>query len=98
MKHHHYDVYMLKCSDGTYYTGVTNDLSRRFSEHQSGDDQKSYTYRRRPVQLVFFADFSNIEYAIEKEKQIKKWSREKKEALINENYELLPKLSKKHFK
>lgn len=97
MKTHHYFVYILKCSDGTYYTGVTNKLYRRLEEHQNGDDSKSYTYNRRPLQLVFFAEFSNIDYAIEKEKQIKKWSRAKKEALIEGKYELLPELSKKKF-
>ncbi len=98
MRTHIYFIYILKCSDGTYYTGVTNDVSRRVAEHQSGDDPKSYTYRRRPVKLMFFAEFSNIEYAIGKEKQVKKWSRVKKEALIEGKFELLPELSKKKSK
>ena len=97
MKYHQYFVYILKCNDGTYYTGVTNNINRRLAEHQSGDDPKSYTFKRRPVELVFFAEFSNIDYAIEKEKQIKKWSKAKKEALIEGKYELLPNLSKKKF-
>lgn len=97
MKYHQYFVYLLRCSDNTYYTGVTNDVYRRLAEHQSGDDIHSYTYKRRPVQLVFFAEFSDINSAIEKEKQIKKWSKAKKEALINEKFELLPGLSKKNF-
>ena len=97
MKTHIYFVYILKCSDDSYYTGVTNDISRRLVEHQSGDEPKSYTFKRRPVQLVFFAEFSSIDYAIEKEKQLKKWSRAKKEALIEGKYELLPELSKKKF-
>ena len=96
-KHHIYYVYLLKCKDGTYYTGVTNDVERRFVEHQEGKDIKAYTYRRRPVELVFYAEFSNIEGAIKKEKQIKKWSRKKKEALINDDFEVLPRLSKKSF-
>lgn len=98
MKFHQYFVYLLKCNDGNYYTGVTNDVSRRLAEHQSGDEPKSYTFKRRPVKLVFFAEFSNIDYAIEKEKQIKKWSKAKKEALIEGKFELLPELSKKKFK
>ena len=97
MKTHQYVVYILKCNDDTYYTGVTNDVNRRLAEHQSGDDPTSYTFKRRPVQLVFFAEFSNIDYAIEKEKQIKKWSKAKKEALIEGKFELLPELSKKKF-
>jgi len=98
MKTHIYFVYILKCSDSTYYTGVTNDISRRLEEHQGSNESNSYTFRRRPVKLVFFEEFSNIDFAIEKEKQIKKWSRAKKEALIMKNFELLPDLSKKRFK
>ena len=98
MKHHCYFVYILKCKDNTYYTGVTNNLERRVTEHQEGADKKSYTYKRRPVQLVFYEEFSNIDFAIEKEKQIKKWSKKKKEALINEQFDKLPLLSKKDFK
>ena len=71
-KYHTYFVYILKCSDGTYYTGITNNVERRFLEHQSGEDINSYTHKRRPVKLMFYAEFSNIEFAIEKEKQIKK--------------------------
>jgi len=96
-KYHTYYVYILKCNDGTYYTGVTNNIERRFSEHQSGEDKKSYTYSRRPIELMFYAEFSNVEYAIEKEKQIKKWSKSKKEALIKGEFELLPNLAKKKF-
>ena len=97
-KYHIYYVYILKCSDNTYYTGVTNNVDRRVREHQSGEALNSYTSKRRPVQLVFYAEFSNLEDAIEKEKKIKKWSKSKKEALINEEFELLPVLSKKKFK
>ncbi|MCO6500326.1 MAG: GIY-YIG nuclease family protein [Vicingus serpentipes] len=98
MKHHKYYVYILKCNDNTYYTGVTNNIERRFIEHTEGLDIKSYTHSRRPVSLVYYSEFSNIEFAIEKEKQIKKWSRKKKEALIDEQYEKLPLLSKKDFR
>ena len=97
-KYHTYFVYILKCSDGTYYTGITNNVERRFLEHQSGEDINSYTHKRRPVKLMFYAEFSNIEFAIEKEKQIKKWSSHKKEALISGQFELLTDLSKKKFK
>ncbi|PCI96453.1 MAG: hypothetical protein COB15_10105 [Flavobacteriales bacterium] len=96
-KYHCYYVYILKCADETYYTGVTNNINSRLKEHQSDDNQNSYTYKRRPVQLVFCSEFSNIEDAIEKEKQIKKWSKKKKEALIDGNFNLLPKMSKKTF-
>lgn len=71
MKHHNYLVYILKCNDDTYYTGVTNHVERRFTEHQEGSDIKAYTYKRRPVQLVFYEEFSNIEFAIEKKNKLK---------------------------
>ncbi len=96
-KSHIYYIYILKCSDNTYYTGVTNSIDRRYREHQEGSDNKAYTFSRRPIQLVFITEFSNIDFAIEKEKQIKKWSKKKKEALINGDFEALPNLSKKVF-
>lgn len=93
-----YYVYILKCSDGTYYTGVTSNLYVRLEEHKKGIHSQSYTYKRRPIALVFHAEFTNVEIAIEKEKQIKNWSRAKKEALINGEIEKLPNLAKKKFK
>jgi putative endonuclease len=90
-------VYILKCSDCTYYTGVTSNLSKRITEHELGSNTKSYTSSRRPVELVFYAEFTDINIAIEKEKQIKKWSKSKKEALIKGDFEGLPNLSKKKF-
>lgn len=92
-----YYVYILKCSDETYYTGITSELSKRVIEHKSGKHLDSYTYSRRPVQLVYYAEFTNVEVAIETEKQIKKWSRIKKEALINDEFQKLPNLAKKKF-
>jgi putative endonuclease len=70
---------------------------RRFEEHCKGIDAKSYTYNRRPLNLVFYASFTSIQIAIEKEKQIKKWSRAKKLALIEGRFEDLPNLAKKKF-
>jgi putative endonuclease len=90
-----YYVYILECSDGTYYTGVTNDIERRLIEHNIGLNPESYTSKRRPVKLVWFADTNNINYAFEKEKQIKKWSKAKKAALIKSDWENLHLLSKK---
>jgi len=93
-----YFVYILRCSDSTYYTGITSNLTERVAQHQSGSYKDSYTYSRRPLELVFYAEFSEVELAIDTEKQIKKWSRAKKEALINNEFEKLPNLSKKSFK
>lgn len=85
-------VYILKCSDDTYYTGVTNNLERRFDEHNSGVI-KGYTSSRLPVRLVYSQRFTDINDAIRFEKQIKGWNRKKKEALIAGDFELLVKLS-----
>ncbi|WP_034061102.1 GIY-YIG nuclease family protein [Lacinutrix jangbogonensis] len=93
-----YYVYILECSDKSYYTGFTSKLQARVIEHQTGKYPDSYTHNRRPIKLVFHAEFTNLNQAIESEKQIKKWSRAKKEALINNAFENLPNLSKKKFK
>ena len=90
-------VYILKCSDNSYYTGITSNLNQRIEEHESGKHYEAYTYSRRPLKLVFFAEFTDINLAIQSEKQIKKWSRAKKEALINNDFENLPNLAKKKF-
>ena len=92
-----YYVYILKCSDETYYTGLTSNLNKRFFQHQTGFYPKAYTSTRRPLELVFFCEFTDVNIAIEKEKQIKKWSKPKKVALINGEYDLLPNLAKKKF-
>ncbi len=91
-------VYILLCADNTYYTGVTENVYKRFDEHQEGKYFGSYTYIRRPVQLVYFCMFTDIEQAIIFEKKIKKWSQAKKQALIEGRYEDLPNLAKKNFK
>ena len=89
-----YYVYILKCNDGSFYTGVTNNIEKRIDEHQSGADNKCYTYKRRPLELVFVDSFGEINNAIEREKQIKGWSKKKKQALIDNNWDLLISLAK----
>ena len=98
MNRHRYYVYLLECSDKNYYTGVTNDIERRLKEHENGINQESYTYSRRPVKLKWFEEFQYIDKAIAFEKKIKKWSKAKKEALIEEDFDELAELSKKKFK
>lgn len=88
-----YYVYILKCSDNSYYVGITNNFERRIIEHNEGYDSKSYTFKRRPLELVYLKTFNDSNQAILFEKQIKGWSRKKKEALINDNCEVLPELS-----
>jgi len=90
-------VYILKCSDGSYYTGVTSNLAQRLFRHNTGYYPGSYTASRRPLELVFYCEFTDINLAIDKEKQIKKWSKAKKEALINGDFEALVNLAKKKF-
>ena len=88
-------VYILKCSDGTFYTGVTNNLNRRFKEHESALHENSYSARRLPLELVYYTEIYGPLTAIKKEKQIKKWSQAKKLALIEGRYDDLPNLAKK---
>ena len=92
-----YYVYILKCSDDSFYTGITNSIERRINEHNSGYDDESYTYSRLPVELVYYEEFQFPNEAIAREKQIKNWGRDKKIALIKSNYELLKQLAKKKF-
>jgi len=91
-----YYVYIVKCSDKSYYTGVTNNIERRIYEHNSGTKRQSYTFNKRPVELVWFEAFLNIGEAILIEKKIKGWSRRKKESLISENWDKLVEYSKNY--
>lgn len=84
-----YYVYILFCSDGLTYTGVTNNLSRRMEEHNKGLNKTCFTYKRRPLKLIFNQEFNDVEQAIYFEKKIKKWSAKKKLALANKEYDLL---------
>ena len=81
-------VYILRCVDGSYYTGCTTNLEKRIGEHQHGV-YEGYTHSRRPVELVYSTEFSDIKDAIAFERQIKKWSRKKKEALIAGDFDAL---------
>jgi putative endonuclease len=83
-------LYILRCSDGSYYVGTTRDsLEPRIAKHQAGT-WDGYTPHRRPVTLVFHQHFQRIEDALSAERQIKGWRREKKEALIGGDNEVLP--------
>lgn len=77
-----YYVYILRCNDGSYYTGVTNDVARRIYEHQYGVYTQSYVYKRRPFKLMYQVHFTDVFEAIAWEKHIKRWGKKKKEALI----------------
>lgn len=88
-------VYILECSDGSYYTGSTNEIELRLKQHQMGEGS-NHTRKRLPVKLVYYEEFQRIDDAFLREKQIQGWSRKKKEALIKGNPELLPELSKSY--
>jgi putative endonuclease len=81
-------VYILKCADESYYTGSTIHLDRRLGEHHSGNGA-NHTARRLPVELVYCEEFDRIDAAYYREKQIQKWSRAKKEALIISDFNAL---------
>ncbi|MFG6120995.1 MULTISPECIES: GIY-YIG nuclease family protein [Thalassobacillus] len=80
MENSHY-VYILKCNDGSFYTGYTNNLEQRLAKHESGKGAK-YTRGRGPFELVYWESFETKTAAMRKEFQIKRLSRTKKEALI----------------
>jgi len=86
-------IYILKCSDNSYYTGHTDNLEKRISEHISGEIH-GYTHSRRPVTLAYSECFPTRYEALSRERQLKGWSRRKKEALINSEWELLKRYSK----
>jgi len=91
----YYYVYILQCADGSYYTGVTNDVDRRVNEHNEGSNKKAYSYTRRPVVLLYQEYFTDVNEAIDFEKQIKGWSRAKKEALMRGDWDEIVHLSNK---
>ena len=74
-------TYVVKCSDGTFYTGWTNDLTRRMEAHNQGRGAK-YTKARRPVTLIYYETFETKEEAMKREYAIKRLSRKEKEELI----------------
>lgn len=88
-----YYVYIIKRSDDSYYTGITNDIAKRFEEHQRGYMIDAYTYKRRPLKLEFHQEFNDVLQAIYFEKKIKGWSRAKKGALIKGDFDMLQILS-----
>jgi tRNA/rRNA methyltransferase len=90
-------TYVLKCADGSYYTGHTDDLEQRIGQHHSGFFASCYTFDKRPVELVWAEDFQTREQALIVERQIKGWPRAKKEALIAGDFTAIQRLAKKDF-
>ena len=87
-------VYILRCADGSYYTGHTDNLEKRIGEHETGAIPSCYTFKRRPLQLVFSQDCATREEALAAEQQIKGWSRKKKEAMMCGDWAEVSRLAK----
>lgn len=85
-------VYILRCADGSYYTGCTTNIGQRLAQHQAGTFS-GYTSTRLPVEIVWTGEFQVIHDAIDYERKIKRWSRAKKEALIERDWERLQALA-----
>jgi putative endonuclease len=88
-------VYILKCADNSYYTGHTDNLENRLMQHDYRMIPTCFTATRLPVQLVFSQEFASRIEALASERQIKGWSRNKKEALINREWGLLSTYAKR---
>ena len=89
-------VYILRCADGSYYTGHTDNLEKRIGEHTTGAIASCYTFKRRPLQLVFSQVCTTREEALAAEQQIKGWSRKKKEAMMRGDWTEVSRLAKSH--
>lgn len=87
-------VYILRCADGSYYTGHADNLEKRIGEHLAGAIPSCYTFKRRPLELVFSQDFTTREEALASEQQIKGWSRKKKEAMMQGDWAEVSRLAK----
>jgi predicted GIY-YIG superfamily endonuclease len=85
-------LYVLRCSDGSFYTGSTNNLDARMAQHGAGE-ASAYTAKRLPVELIYTCEFDSLREAFYAERQLKGWSRAKKEALIRGDYDALVELS-----
>jgi putative endonuclease len=90
-------VYILECSDGSFYVGSTTDLERRVSQHENGEGA-TYTKRRRPVRLVWCADFNRVDEAWAFEKRIQGWGRAKRLALIEGRVDELAELASRSYR
>jgi len=86
-------VYILRCSDGSYYVGSAQNLQQRVKAHNNGEGPR-YTAVRRPVRLVYSEPHDSASSAVTRERQLKRWTRAKKEALIKRNTSELKRLSK----
>ena len=82
-----YHIYILKCADNSLYTGITGNFDQRWTQHQQGYFRTCYTFKRRPLKLEYYLEFNDVILAILFEKQVKGWTRVKKIALINDDFD-----------
>lgn len=87
-------AYILLCSDGSFYVGHCSDLEERVRRHNAGDGA-TFTAQRLPVRMAYFEAFATEQESIDRELQWKRWSRAKKQALIEGDMETLHKLAKR---
>ena len=87
-------VYILKCADGSYYTGHTDNLERRIGQRHIGEVPNCYTFKRRPLAVVWSQEFPSRIEALESEMQVKRWTRAKKEALIEGDWQKISRLAR----
>lgn len=88
-------MYILECANGLYYSGSTIDIDSRMKQHEAGEGS-NFTRKHLPIKLVYYEEYVSIEDAFLREKQVQGWSRKKKEALINDEKDDLPNLSRNY--
>ncbi len=88
-----YFVYILRCADGSFYVGSARDLQQRVKAHNTGRGA-AYTFKHRPAYLVYSEVFDTETAAVTRERQLKRWSHKKKQALVDANFKELKHLSK----
>ena len=89
----HFYLYILRCVDGAYYVGHTDNIEQRLSQHHLGSINDCYTKNKRPLDLVFLQIFSTRDDAFHAERQVKGWSRKKKEAFMQDDWEKIKELN-----
>ncbi|MDF0604520.1 GIY-YIG nuclease family protein [Neisseriaceae bacterium TC5R-5] len=87
-------VYIVQCANGCYYTGHTDNLGQRLAQHIAGAIPSCYTFKHRPVTLVFSQACTSREEALTAERQIKGWSRKKKEAMMRGDWQEVSRLAR----
>jgi len=90
-----FHVYILRCGDGSYYVGHTEDLAHRLAEHRDGTFAGGYTAARQPVELAYDCEFATRDDAFRRERQFKGWSHAKKEALIRGDWAQVRQLARR---